>query len=180
MDHVHSAAVEKPNNEIGDTARNEIIQSPISQVSTMEKLPITTGTEGLPTSGSFTLDDDVFAGTEELPSPTGVVVNSSLAVANTSDYRLLCGIDKNVYNKVSLLPDDEDSLPPLLVASGEKGSGRSSTYLNFKKGFLFVLLSVLYEIHFLNLDNLVETWLGNFSLQKVLYKKILRNTKFLV
>ena len=132
VDHAHSTTVEKPNNEIGDIARNEIIQSPVSQVSSIEKLPMSTGTEGLPASGSFTLDDDVFAGNEELPSPTGVVVNSSLAVASTSDYRLLCGIDKNVYNKVSLLPDDEDSLPPLLVASGEKGSGRKSSYLNFK------------------------------------------------
>ncbi|XP_070268355.1 zinc finger FYVE domain-containing protein 16 isoform X2 [Myotis yumanensis] len=121
VDHVYSATVEKPNNEIGDITRNEIIESPTSEFSSVEKLPISTGTEGLPTSGSFTLDDDVFAGAEEPSSPiAGVLVNSSLPVANTSNYRLLCGIDKNVGNKISLLPSDEDSLPPLLVASEEK------------------------------------------------------------
>lgn len=121
VDHAYSATVEKPNNEIGDITRNEIIQSPISEVSSVEKMPISTGTEGLPSSGSLTLDDDVFAGTEEPSSPTaGVLVNRNLPVANTSDYRLLCGIDKKVGNKISLLPSDEDNLPPLLVASEEK------------------------------------------------------------
>lgn len=120
VDHAHSTPVEKPNSETEDT-RNEIIQSPTSQVPPVEKLPTNTGTEGLPTSASFTLDDDVFAETEEPSGPTDVLVNSSLPVASTSDYRLLCSID-NVCNKMSLLPDDEDSLPPLLVTSGEKGS----------------------------------------------------------
>ncbi|KAB1280984.1 Zinc finger FYVE domain-containing protein 16 [Camelus dromedarius] len=121
-DHAYSTTMEKTNSEIGDTIRNEMIQSPISQVPSVEKLPTNTGTEELPTSGSFVLDDDVFAETEEASGPTGVLVNSNLPVVSTSDYRLLCGIEKNVCNKISLLPDDEDSLPPLLAVSGEKGS----------------------------------------------------------
>ncbi|NP_001296187.1 zinc finger FYVE domain-containing protein 16 [Equus caballus] len=122
VDHARSTTVEKTNNEIGDITRNEIIQSPISQVPSVEKPPINSGTEGLPSSGSFTLDDDVFAEIEEPSSPTGVLVNSDLPVASISDYRLLCDIDKHVCNKINLLPSDEDSLPPLLVSSGEKGS----------------------------------------------------------
>ncbi|XP_054994356.1 zinc finger FYVE domain-containing protein 16 [Sorex araneus] len=122
VDHSHSAAVEIANNEIGDTTRKETIQNSVSQVPPKEKLPVNSGTEGVPNSASFTLDDDVFAETEEPSCPTGVLANCSVPVANTSDYRLLCGIDKNVCNKISLLPNDEDSLPPLLVASGEKGS----------------------------------------------------------
>lgn len=124
VDHVHSTTVEKPNNEIGDSVRSEIIQSPIFQVPSVEKLPINTGTERFPTAGSFTLEDDVFAEIEEPSIPTDTLVNSNIPVANTSDCRLLCGIEKKVGNKMSLLPNDEDGLPPLLVASGEEGSGR--------------------------------------------------------
>ncbi|KAM4875834.1 zinc finger FYVE domain-containing protein 16 [Thomomys bottae] len=121
-DHTLSTTVGKQNNEIGDSTRNEIIQSPISHVPSSEKLLINTATEGLPNAASFTLDDDVFAEIEEPSSSTGIIVNSNLPVASTSDYRLLCGIDKYVCNKISLLPDDEDGLPPLLATSGEEGS----------------------------------------------------------
>ncbi|XP_023585235.1 zinc finger FYVE domain-containing protein 16 isoform X2 [Trichechus manatus latirostris] len=122
VDYGHSTTMEKPN-EIGDITRNEIIQNPISQDPSVEKLPINTGTEGLPTSGSVILEDDVFAEIEQPSSPIGrVLVNNNLPVASISDYKLLCGIDKYVSNKISLLPNDEDSLPPLLVTSGETGS----------------------------------------------------------
>lgn len=124
MDHAHSAAVEEANNEIGDIIRSDIIRSSISQVPSVEKLPINTGTKVLPNSCSSIRNDDVFAETEGPPRPTDVLIHSNLPVASTSDFRLLCDIDKNVCNKISLLPNEEDSLPPLLVASGEKGSGR--------------------------------------------------------
>lgn len=121
VDHVHSSTVEKPNNELGDTTKAEIIQSPASQVPSVGKLPVYTGTEGLPPPGS-SVDDDVFTESEEPSAPPAVTVNSTRPAVGTSDYQLLCGIEKCVCNKVSLLPDDEDSLPPLLIAAGEKGS----------------------------------------------------------
>lgn len=122
VDHTHSIAVEKLNNEIGDTARNEIIHNLISHVSSVEKLPINTRTEGLPTSGSFTLEDDVFVDNEESSSPTVGLFNKCAPIAGISDYRLLCDIDKYVCSKISLVPDDEVSLPPLIASSGEDGS----------------------------------------------------------
>nr|XP_040129720.1 zinc finger FYVE domain-containing protein 16 isoform X3 [Ictidomys tridecemlineatus] len=122
VDHTHSSTVEKTNSEIGDITRKEIIRTPIFHVPSVEKQPINTGTEGIPTSGSFALADDVFAEIEEPSALPSVMVNSNLPVTSISDYRLLCDIEKYVCNKISLLPNDEDSLPPLLVTSGEKGS----------------------------------------------------------
>ncbi|XP_006889916.1 PREDICTED: zinc finger FYVE domain-containing protein 16 [Elephantulus edwardii] len=113
-------AVEK-SNESGDTTRNEIIQSPVSQDLSVEKLPTSTGTEGLHTSGSF--EDTIFPETEQPSSSSDVVlVNNNLPVASISDLKFLCIIDKYISNKISLLPTDESSLPPLLVTSGEAGS----------------------------------------------------------
>lgn len=121
-DHTHSV-VEEPNNEIGDLTRTEITQSPVSHVP-VEKLPLRTGTEGLPMPGPFTLEDDVFVDSEE-PSTSAVVpAHPGSPVAGVSDYRLLCGIATHVRTKISLLPEDEVGLPPLLTTSGEEGSGR--------------------------------------------------------
>uniref|UniRef100_A0A8C6RK08 Zinc finger FYVE domain-containing protein n=1 Tax=Nannospalax galili TaxID=1026970 RepID=A0A8C6RK08_NANGA len=121
VDPIHSTA-EKLNSAVGDFTRNEITRSPISHVASVEKLPMSTDTEGLPTSGPLTLEDDVFVDIEEPSSPTGVLANSSVPAATIADYRLLCGIAECVCNKFSLLPDDEVTLPPLLATSGEEGS----------------------------------------------------------
>ncbi|CAO2593002.1 Zinc finger FYVE domain-containing protein 16 [Lemmus lemmus] len=121
VDHIHSV-VEKPNNEIGDLMRSEITQSPVSHVVPVEKLPLRTCTEGLPMPGPFTLEDDVFVDSEEPSTPTVVPAHPGSPVANVSDYRLLCGIATHVCTKISLLPEDEVGLPPLLTTSGEEGS----------------------------------------------------------
>ncbi|XP_036062692.1 zinc finger FYVE domain-containing protein 16 isoform X2 [Onychomys torridus] len=122
VDHTHSTRVEKPNNEIGDILRTEITQSPVSHVAPVEKLPLSTGTEGLPMLGPFTLEDDVFMDSEEPSAPVVVPAHPGLPIASVSDYRLLSGIATRVCTKISLVPEDEVGLPPLLAASGEEGS----------------------------------------------------------
>ncbi|XP_059132375.1 zinc finger FYVE domain-containing protein 16 isoform X1 [Peromyscus eremicus] len=122
VDHTHSTRVEKPNNEIGDILRTEVTQSPVSHVAPVEKLPLSTGTEGLPMLGPCTLEDDVFMDSEEPSAPGVVPAHPGLPVASVSDYRLLCGIATRVCTKISLLPEDEVGLPPLLATSGEEGS----------------------------------------------------------
>ncbi|XP_005382378.1 PREDICTED: zinc finger FYVE domain-containing protein 16 [Chinchilla lanigera] len=123
VDPALSATVEKPDDELGDTARTESSGSPVSRVPAVEKLPTSMGTDELPACASLALADDVFAEIEAPSSSLGVTVNSVTPMAGVSDYRLLCCVGKHVGSKVSLLPDDEDSLPPLLGTSGEQGSG---------------------------------------------------------
>lgn len=122
VDHTPSPMVEKANNSVGDVLRSEITQSPICRAAPLEILPGSTGAEGLPTAGPFTLEDDVFVDSEEPSTPTVVPANTGLPVASVSDYRLLCGVAKCVCNNISLLPDDDVGLPPLLATSGEDGS----------------------------------------------------------
>ncbi|XP_012860353.1 zinc finger FYVE domain-containing protein 16 [Echinops telfairi] len=121
VDYAHSTE-DKPN-EIADNTINEVIQKPIPQDISVEKLPISTGIEGLPSPGSFVLNNDVFAESKQPSSPSGgVMVNSDLPAGGISHYNLLSWIDKYVSNKISLLPSDEHGLPPLLVTSREKES----------------------------------------------------------
>ncbi|MEE6458695.1 hypothetical protein FKM82_000388 [Ascaphus truei] len=46
---------------------------------------------------------------------------SAFKVTSSSDYTMLCGIEKCVSREMNLLPDDEQGLPPLLLASAEDG-----------------------------------------------------------
>ncbi|GAB1298431.1 Zinc finger FYVE domain-containing protein 16 [Apodemus speciosus] len=122
VDHTHSPTVEKSNNGLGGIIRSEITQSPICHTAPVERLPGSTGTEGLPMPGPLTLEDDVFVDSEEPSTPTVVPANTGLPVTSISDYRLLCGVAKCVCSDISLLPDDDVGLPPLLATSGEDGS----------------------------------------------------------
>lgn len=44
-------------------------------------------------------------------------------VSGPWDFALLCGIGSSVNRFPSLLPDNEDELPPLLIATGEDEGG---------------------------------------------------------
>lgn len=44
-------------------------------------------------------------------------------VSGPWDFALLCGIGSSVNSFPSLLPDNEDELPPLLIATGEDEGG---------------------------------------------------------
>lgn len=39
------------------------------------------------------------------------------------DYSLLCGLSSCVQKDVSLVPEDDDGLPPLLITTGEEEGG---------------------------------------------------------
>lgn len=44
-------------------------------------------------------------------------------VSGPWDYALLCGISSSVKRVPSLMPDNEDELPPLLITTGEDDGG---------------------------------------------------------
>ncbi|XP_005288254.2 zinc finger FYVE domain-containing protein 16 isoform X1 [Chrysemys picta bellii] len=117
----------------------------VTDVKPKDETPITAGTEKfhcslhvapdddqLPTTGKTEMlhsPDSVIPAADELPFITKVEKSPSLATVNQtnddspvspSDYRMLCGIGNCVSKEFSLIPDD-DGLPPLLLATGEKG-----------------------------------------------------------
>ncbi|XP_074056134.1 zinc finger FYVE domain-containing protein 16 isoform X2 [Macrotis lagotis] len=120
MDHSPSLEAEKTKDETPETARQEKLQSPISVVPSVEELPINAVTEMLQSSlSSFVPDEIPISTIVEKSSSISVIPTPNLS-ASSSDYRLLCGIDKCVRKDINLIPN-EDGLPPLLVAAGERG-----------------------------------------------------------
>ncbi|KAM7166956.1 zinc finger FYVE domain-containing protein 16 isoform 3-T4 [Macrochelys suwanniensis] len=117
----------------------------VTDVKPKDETPITAGTEKfhcslhvapdddqLPTAGQTEMlhsPDSVIAAADELPFITKVEKSPSLGTDNQtnddlpvsrSNYRMLCGIENCVSKEFSLIHDD-DGLPPLLLATGEKG-----------------------------------------------------------
>uniref|UniRef100_A0AAX7THG7 FYVE-type domain-containing protein n=1 Tax=Astatotilapia calliptera TaxID=8154 RepID=A0AAX7THG7_ASTCA len=109
-----------PNGEVADTAKLSVM----SRRSSQEFSGATPDETTLPLLPSFSLP----------PSPTGVNSASSPEAAVAAevafrpvsgpwDFALLCGIGSSVNRFPSLLPDNEDELPPLLIATGEDEGG---------------------------------------------------------
>ena len=49
-------------------------------------------------------------------------------VSGPWDYALLCGLKGCVQGAASLIPEDEEGLPPLLITTGEDDGGGENSY----------------------------------------------------
>ncbi|XP_053557432.1 zinc finger FYVE domain-containing protein 16 isoform X2 [Bombina bombina] len=54
----------------------------------------------------------------QVPSPEST---GAFKVSSSSDYTMLCGIEKSVSRDLNLIPNDDKGLPPLLLAPGASG-----------------------------------------------------------
>uniref|UniRef100_A0A8D0L1S8 Zinc finger FYVE domain-containing protein n=1 Tax=Sphenodon punctatus TaxID=8508 RepID=A0A8D0L1S8_SPHPU len=104
----------------GDWIEN--LYCPNSVVPDTNKLPMAVQTEMLHSSDSEILAADELPLTTKTEKSPGIVTTNQTneAPVRPSDYRMLCGIENCVSKKISLIPED-DGLPPLLLAGGEKG-----------------------------------------------------------
>ena len=57
------------------------------------------------------------------PEASGQAEVSRPPVSGPWDYALLCGVGEYIQRCPSLLPEDEEGLPPLLITTGETDSG---------------------------------------------------------
>nr|XP_015218372.1 PREDICTED: zinc finger FYVE domain-containing protein 16 isoform X1 [Lepisosteus oculatus]XP_015218376.1 PREDICTED: zinc finger FYVE domain-containing protein 16 isoform X1 [Lepisosteus oculatus]XP_015218384.1 PREDICTED: zinc finger FYVE domain-containing protein 16 isoform X1 [Lepisosteus oculatus]XP_015218391.1 PREDICTED: zinc finger FYVE domain-containing protein 16 isoform X1 [Lepisosteus oculatus]XP_015218395.1 PREDICTED: zinc finger FYVE domain-containing protein 16 isoform X1 [Lepisos len=123
-----------PNGEVADTTKlsagskrssqdpsPSTPEPPVSQVKSEQEGP-----------AAALLGDDAEAGAtgpEQAPSDAGSPLSgtpdgpgdSRTLVSGPWDYSLLCAVGSCVTKADSLLPDDEEGLPPLLIATGEQG-----------------------------------------------------------
>lgn len=115
-----------PNGELADTTKLAATGKRSSQDhSPVSPIPPESLIVAGPGSGTFAASDDrvndetisLTSETEKLHSPAAA---DAFTVAGFSDYRMLCGVEKCVGKDLSLLPEDEAGLPPLLLATGEK------------------------------------------------------------
>ncbi|XP_042068943.1 zinc finger FYVE domain-containing protein 16 isoform X2 [Haplochromis burtoni] len=103
-----------PNGEVADTAKLSVMSRRSSQEFSGATADETT--PGLP--GAET-------GVNSASSPEAAVAAEVVCrpVSGPWDFALLCGIGSSVNRFPSLLPDNEDELPPLLIATGEDEGG---------------------------------------------------------
>ncbi|CAM5114084.1 unnamed protein product [Eretmochelys imbricata] len=90
-----------PDDQLPTAVQTEMLHSLDSLIPAADGLPFITKVEKSPSLGTVNQTND--------DSPV-----------SPSDYRMLCGIENCVSKEFSLIPDD-DGLPPLLLATGEKG-----------------------------------------------------------
>ncbi|XP_053331323.1 zinc finger FYVE domain-containing protein 16 [Spea bombifrons] len=111
-----------PNGEVADTRK----LAGMGKRSSQDSSPVTPTSPEPAMAAAPSLDKvkgpDPPAGDDASPNlPKREAVSSAFTVSSSSDYTMLCGIEKCVSRESTLLPDDDVSLPPLLLATGEGG-----------------------------------------------------------
>ncbi|XP_071371776.1 zinc finger FYVE domain-containing protein 16 isoform X1 [Centroberyx affinis] len=101
-----------PNGEVADTTKLSVTSRRSSQESS-GMTPDTCGPAG-PEHG---------VGGSSAPEASGAVEVVRPPVSGPWDYALLCGIGSSVQRIPSLLPENEEELPPLLITTGEDEAG---------------------------------------------------------
>uniref|UniRef100_A0A4W5N160 Zinc finger, FYVE domain containing 16 n=1 Tax=Hucho hucho TaxID=62062 RepID=A0A4W5N160_9TELE len=110
-----------PNGEVADTTRLSVTGRKSSQESspvTPDPPTVRGGTLYRHTAGSRVSPG--FAAVSEVPAKVEVV---RPPVSGPWDYSLLCGLGSCVERSPSLLPEDDEGLPPLLITTGEEEGG---------------------------------------------------------
>ncbi|XP_006270040.2 zinc finger FYVE domain-containing protein 16 isoform X2 [Alligator mississippiensis] len=131
------------------TVENPVDDFSVADVKPTDEMHITLGPEKLPCASSVVPDDGqlpsvgqmeilqssqtVVPDADELlltlkaekSPPTCIIADQPYddLPVSPSDYRILCGIEKCVSKEISLIPDDDDGFPPLLLGMREKGEG---------------------------------------------------------
>ncbi|KAI3362456.1 hypothetical protein L3Q82_012745, partial [Scortum barcoo] len=104
-----------PNGEVADTTKLSVTSRRSSQEFSGSVSPDQT----TPGSGG----SEVGVGGSSAPEASGTVEVVRPPVSGPWDYALLSGIGSSVKRVPSLLPDNEDELPPLLITTGEDEAG---------------------------------------------------------
>lgn len=102
-----------PNGEVADTTKLSVTSRRSSQEFGVAPDQTTPGSAG----------SEVGVGNSLSPEASGVVEVVRPPVSGPWDYALLSGIGSSVKRIPSLLPDNEDELPPLLITTGEDEAG---------------------------------------------------------
>ncbi|XP_030598075.1 zinc finger FYVE domain-containing protein 16 isoform X2 [Archocentrus centrarchus] len=103
-----------PNGEVADTTKLSVVSHRNSQdFSAVTPDESTPGSPGSETGVGSSSSPEAAVAAEVVCPP----------VSGPWDFALLCGIGSSVNRVPSLLPDNEDELPPLLIATGEDGGG---------------------------------------------------------
>lgn len=100
-----------PNGEVADTTKLSVT----SRRSSQEFSPVS--------PDQTTPGSEVGVGGSSTPEASGAVEVVRPPVSGPWDYALLSGIGTSVRRVSSLLPDNEDELPPLLITTGEDEAG---------------------------------------------------------